>query len=1600
MEHEIIQQRYQILKKIGNIEEISFWTGLDLLTSQDIYIATLPLQDKQEYIMTYYHHWVQWTQQFNDIIIPIVNYGKHKNIAFFISHKVEGTILSKITPTKENIINIFLQTLTTLQKLPNLYFYDLSPYQIIAHVAQENISFLFFGISSPLLNHHFINLYTAPEVKQNGYQDECSLIYSIGTVFFQWSSNIEKNRIFMKCMSSKPEERFSCISECINACRVEQGHIALPLEEKNTISHRIVNLHDSKKILQLLQSEDTIFLILSSAHGYGKTTILQSIEKSFEHIMLFAPLLSVYKTLSSHTSSWKERFLYFRKQVVSNLCKQSESTLFVCDDLQTMSSEELSILYSCIQTIKQEQLPIKILATISPEETNANFATFWNELENDSLLSSYCNIYELTTQKTNNFQSILLAILGIDTVPKKFMSFLQKETKSNLLYTKMLIALWIQKKLLYKEKNEWKAQNALFDTVPSFVETMQQYIDSLSLECKDVLALMIALGGIIPCSWFFLYLENVSIAWTIFIQLYAHHLIFIDTLGNIHIAYSSLKLIHLSINFEHISSLVAKLEQEDEYLSYKTLLELMISNNEEDSNNNFINYSTYLYKAGLELQEEQLLEKYLEKKHYEDYEQKYFIGKLAFQLQRYDIAKIYFQQLEQSSYSIESKLYLANIALQEHQFKYAKSLLKKISVQDDSFLHAILLYETSQIAIYEQKWDTVDPYFYDIWKILETLITKANEKIVHFCITFLSNEYGFQNIPLWGDWIQKSCNIMQRFSLQFRYLLGKWKLQNNEFLSALELFQKNLEEAINTHNMFMEIQSKICISAVYCKLGVWNRAQTILSKIQQLYKQERIQFYQEEILLLQAQITVQNDIDNGINLYEQAINLSKHHENIYIYVQALLHYSSFLLENDITKAQLYLQECQYVIQKYHYTILNIQYLLLYSKLQRIQKISWKEAQATLSSYLNTPYAWKIYAELGEIWCFQCNLPEAMQCFRNANTQFQKQTAMLSSEFQAEYKKLSPFPNVLHWIQLLSTELNNEQNNSPLHEFVVPSLDIPHITQEVIQRQYNEQQKELQKLYTLLKINQKLTMEHNIHQLLDLIMDTAIEITHAERGFLILTKNGQNVENNSINNLDVARNYEKENIDNPEFEISHSIIEEVILTGLPILTSDAMQDERFEGSKSVEELSLHSVLAIPLCIHENVLGALYLDNRFETAIFTEKEKFLVESFANQAAIAIHNARLFEENEKKQQELQRSQAEIESLNIQLQAANKSLEQKIERNEEALDEAKEMLQRNQYELETVTHFQNIIGKSKGMQDIFRILDKIADKNIPVFIYGESGTGKELVAQAIHFHGCRKDKNFLSENCAALHENLLASELFGHVKGAFTGAIADKKGLFELADGGSLFLDEVGDMSPNMQSTLLRVLENNKIRRVGGKDEIDIDVRIISASNKNLLDLVSEGKFREDLFFRLKVVQINLPSLRERKEDLPLLAQHFLKQYAQENNEPERSIEKKALAFLSTYQWPGNIRELKNVLYNVLSLYDDPILQVKHFQHMANATVASDNMLFQKELSVDEYAKLFVLKNQDKYSDSQLARILGFSRKTLWEKRKKWNLIKNPNA
>ncbi len=469
------------------------------------------------------------------------------------------------------------------------------------------------------------------------------------------------------------------------------------------------------------------------------------------------------------------------------------------------------------------------------------------------------------------------------------------------------------------------------------------------------------------------------------------------------------------------------------------------------------------------------------------------------------------------------------------------------------------------------------------------------------------------------------------------------------------------------------------------------------------------------------------------------------------------------------------------------------------------------------------------------------------------------------------------------------------------------------------------------LRRLLRVNKRLNSEQRLPRLLEMIVDTVIELTDAERGFLLLEDDGGELA------VRVARNIDQRTLDAADFELSRSIARQAATGGQPIVTIDAAGDSRFREAVSVSDLRLRSVLAVPLTVRGRAVGTIYVDHRLRQGAFGDDDVAVVLDFAEQAAIAIENARLL--------------AEVRRRERQIDALNRRLESELAAGREELTGMRQELRENRDALAIRYDYRNIVGRTPRMQELFRLLDRVTDTMLPAVIQGESGTGKELVARAIHFNGPRRERPFVSENCAAIPETLLESTLFGYARGAFTGADHDARGLFEVADGGTLFLDEIGEMSPAMQGKLLRVLQDGEFRRVGSERPRKVDVRILAATNRDLHRMVEDGTFRQDLFFRINVVRISLPSLRERHEDIPLIVAHICAKLAGDAGKP-KTVAPAALARLCAYRWPGNVRELENEIQRAYAMSGATITAADLAHHvLAGAEGGSSNAVIDPE-------------------------------------------------
>jgi Nif-specific regulatory protein len=420
---------------------------------------------------------------------------------------------------------------------------------------------------------------------------------------------------------------------------------------------------------------------------------------------------------------------------------------------------------------------------------------------------------------------------------------------------------------------------------------------------------------------------------------------------------------------------------------------------------------------------------------------------------------------------------------------------------------------------------------------------------------------------------------------------------------------------------------------------------------------------------------------------------------------------------------------------------------------------------------------------------------------------------------------------------------------------------------------------------------------NLKEVLDRTMDLVLERLRADRGMVVLA-------NHLTGDLEiaVARNLG----DGREGEgqhLSETVVRKVIDSREPVLAVDALTDARFAGSASIVASHIVSILAVPLVIRDRLAGAIYVDHLRSQHLFGNKDLDFLVAFADQAALAIDNARLY--------------GELEAHRQKLKEENESLRR---------------------EILSSRHLGALIGKSRAINQLKETIERVAQSSSTILIRGESGTGKGLVARIIHSVSPRREGPFIAFNCAALPETLVESELFGHEKGAFTGATGQKPGRFELAHRGTIFLDEIGKVSMAVQAKLLRVIEDREFERVGGTRTLKSDVRVITATNLNLEDAIAKDEFREDLYYRLNIIPIVLPPLRERREDIPYLVEHFLDKIGRDLGQPRRDVERAVLDLFLSYRWPGNVRELEAAVHRALVLSRCDVLTVEDFGWIAS--------------------------------------------------------------
>ncbi len=491
-------------------------------------------------------------------------------------------------------------------------------------------------------------------------------------------------------------------------------------------------------------------------------------------------------------------------------------------------------------------------------------------------------------------------------------------------------------------------------------------------------------------------------------------------------------------------------------------------------------------------------------------------------------------------------------------------------------------------------------------------------------------------------------------------------------------------------------------------------------------------------------------------------------------------------------------------------------------------------------------------------------------------------------------------------------------------------------------QANQEMDGLRKLHAF---SERLMTTASVDELLETLLGSVIEFTSAKRGMVLLVDPEQPGE---VFTVRASRHVEQSAIQDPSGQISDSIVRRVIESRRPVIVSDALSDTTFGQSESVMALKLSSVMCAPLLSQGNVIGALYVANDEVKHLFDRRQLDVLTVFAGQASLILQNAMLL---------------------VALRADKQKLEAEL----------------------SDKRFGQIIGACPSMMEVFRKLQKVAATDIGVLITGETGTGKELIAREVHRRSTRVNGPFITVNCGAIPENLIETEMFGHVRGAFTGAVASRPGRFQQADGGTLFLDEVGELTPALQVKLLRAIQERVVFRVGDSRPEKCDIRIVAATNRNLDEMIKTGEFREDLYYRLNVVNLWLPPLRERGDDVFIIAKALLSKYADEMNSSVRGFSPQALAAIKKHHWPGNIRQLENRIKKALVLCEQSLLSPEDLDLGPEAQAP----IVPLEKAKEDFQRQYVLDvlERNNGNRTQTARDLGVDPRTIFRYLEKEN-------
>ncbi len=528
--------------------------------------------------------------------------------------------------------------------------------------------------------------------------------------------------------------------------------------------------------------------------------------------------------------------------------------------------------------------------------------------------------------------------------------------------------------------------------------------------------------------------------------------------------------------------------------------------------------------------------------------------------------------------------------------------------------------------------------------------------------------------------------------------------------------------------------------------------------------------------------------------------------------------------------------------------------------------------------------------------------------------------------------------------------------------------------------------EARDLYRVLEFNKQLSAEHDLDRLLKGILDAAVELTGAERGLVLLAE-----EKEGASSLEIRAGSDYKDAHE---RFSRSIAESVHMDGEPVVTVDAMGDDRFNEFLSIHELRLKSVACLPVRYRGQALGVLYLENRFRRGRFGGRDLRVLAAFADQVAIAISQARLLDEARKRQAQLEDARQVIE------EAYTRQAED-LSSKKTDLKFTRERLERVRRQLEGEGDYHGVIGTGAVMSRVFSLVERVKDLDVPVVFVGESGTGKDLLARVLHDQGCRRDGPFVVTNCGSVPDTLVEATLFGHVTGAFSGAASDQQGILHAANRGTLYLDEIGDMSPRMQVDLLRVLQEGSYSPLGSAHTIHVDVRLVASSKVPLETLVESGRLRQDLLYRLQVVTVDIPPLRQRTEDILILARRILSREASQAGQTKRVLSKNAAKAIVAHAWPGNVRELEQTIRRILVIGEGQgaIETAEFFGErlpQKGLPIAAKRPRQRTGIDQDEESRVLAALERCQWNRTRAAEELGIPRRTFYRKLGKLGLLK----